>query len=48
MGGKLTIYYANRCVYYEYRGNIASRFSSNSEVDASDLLENTKGMFPNK
>ena len=31
--------------YYQYRGNISSLFSSNSEADASELLENIEEMF---
>ena len=30
----------------EYRWKISSRFSSNSEADASELLENLEEMFP--
>ena len=40
---------AHRCVVEElnlqYRGNISARFSSNSEADASELLETLKEMF---
>ena len=32
-------------IYYKYRGNISSRFSSNSEAFASELLENLEEMF---
>ena len=31
--------------YYKYQGNISSRFSSNSERKASELLKNHEEMF---
>ena len=32
-------------IWYQYRGNISSQFSSNSDADASKLLENLEEMF---
>ena len=32
-------------IYYPYRENISTRFSSNPEADASGLLENLVEMF---
>ena len=33
-------------MYSVDRGNISSRFSSNSEANASELLENLEDIFP--
>ena len=32
--------------YYQYQGNISSIFSSNSEANASEFIENCGEMFP--
>ena len=33
-------------IYYQQRGTLFSRFSSNSKTNASELLENLEEMFP--
>ena len=34
-----------RCIYMHYRENISSRFSRNSEADASEFQENLEEMI---
>ena len=33
-------------LYMQYRGNLSSRFSTNSEAVASELIENLEEMLP--
>ena len=36
----------NMAQYKQYRGNMSSRFSINSEANASELIENLEEMVP--
>ena len=45
-GSEMKIYPYNTAVDYQYRRNISSKFSRNSEAFASEFLENLEEIYP--